>query len=132
MDSLVGASPVASPNAGNTIPWEELVMRVLAIGPRLEGACWAGLIGLLVLGILLALPGQGAAQQSSSDLVNQLLFFQALVNLSVTPGTTLTVGDVNLLFFEFAIDIFLQGRVTDAELMQIVLTQININKQLGM
>src|SRR5262245_12801035 len=109
-------------------------MRVLAIGPRLEGACWAVLIvGLLALGILLALPGQGAAQsQSPQDLVNELLFFQALVNLSVTPGTTLTQGDVNLLFFEFAIDIFLQGRISDSDLLQIVQIQISINKSLGM
>jgi hypothetical protein len=113
-------------------------MPSLAIGLRPREARWPCLLaGLLAVALLLALPGQsytGSNNNNNSSQVNALEEFLALemwISALTTPGQTLTVGQFELLVFEFFIDQFLLGQIPNDQLMQLEIFEGQLNKALG-
>lgn len=117
---------------------------------------WAHLVvGLLAVGVLLAAPshcfthhhhghhnqnqnamamlmGQQAGSMFANNPIQTFIVFQSIVGATLTPNNMFNQGEVNLLLFEFAVDMFLAGQIPDAELIQFMQLEASMNRQMGL
>lgn len=125
-------------------------MGALAIGRQLRELHWPHLItGLVAVAILLIVPGESFTHhhhhnQNQTTRPNQMtgtsmlannpigsfMVFESIVGASIT-NTMLNMGQIDLLLFEFAVDMFLAGQIPDNELIQLMQFQAMMNHNLG-